>query len=217
MTRWLKTLLTSAAIALFAACTNADAVGTCRSGSLYCTDSEGFVHAQGLVVSPGPTTLAGTTTLSGDVAINSTRACVNPVFTRTSSGFCAYGGTQPALTSPVGVCTNVFAGMNLIPSGSTGVFKMTWVAKAGNGVAFRSNAHQFYQAAGCGSVLMEIAYGAYEFAATAAGTIIGRGEITFIAPALVNGGNNVLYYTSTNAGGNGNAESELLWLIGYFD
>jgi len=35
------------------------AVGTCRSGQLYCVDSEGYIHAQGIIASPGPNTISG--------------------------------------------------------------------------------------------------------------------------------------------------------------
>lgn len=53
MKQWLQTMVTVMAVLLSAAC--ADAVGTCRTGSLYCVDTEGYVHAQGFALPNGET------------------------------------------------------------------------------------------------------------------------------------------------------------------
>lgn len=179
----------------------------------------------GLSVSPGTPahTHTDANTGGGDLAVSgtvsSTKACASE-YTRMGPNFCA----AFSLSSPAGnawgdavACTARSPTASTIPADAKAiVIQLNWQALSANAIAIRDNTVEFYSDAAC-TATSNVEYSRFsvrEFAAVAAGTVIGRTSDHVIVPL---GATNTFYTKQANAGGNGNADVADYAIYGYFD
>ena len=193
--RWLQAMLAIGTLLISAACV--EAVGTCHSNALYCVDSEGYVHAQGMVTTG---------------AITSTKPC-NTGYRRLTPNFCQAEQLWVSIYTPnVGLASH-FIDSN-IPDGAYVWLRLHYLVLAGGATAFREMNTLFFSDSGAGTTMAEVHFGVYEHTAIIAGTELGHGEGHVILP-VSNGG--YIYAFDSMQRGNGNAFIDKIDFVGYFD
>lgn len=174
-----------------------------------------FAFAAGVGVSgSGVGGMPSSPKLSG--TLSSTKACASG-FTRIGPNYCQWQSNSNQIGwTDATACTGHVLTSNAVPSDAKSVvFVMQWWFLAGNAVGLRANAVNFWATTNCtGSFVSTYAASVYEHVAVTAGTAIGRQSVRVVVPLPAT---NTFYTTESNAGGNGNADVELIYVEGYFD
>lgn len=160
-------------------------------------------------------TTGGTVSLTSAGSLSSTKACAAN-YTRVGPNFCRSTTNTLDAWADATACTNrTFT--DALPADAKAVLLwIRWEALANNATGSRSNAVNFFPNAACtgGTDVFTSTFRIFEQAATAASTILGTSNFTYIIPLS---GTNQISTTQTNAGGNGNSDITNAKAVGYFD
>lgn len=175
----------------------------------------------GMAIAPGTpnhthsdaNTGGGTLALSG--TLSSTKSCASG-YTRAGPNLCMRVSAAQENWANSSACVGRTIGASLPADATAAVISLNWVARSNNAIGVRTNFVIFYRDTTCTSAATSSVshFELREFAAVAAGTILGRYTSTMIVPLPAT---STIYAAQSNAGGNGNAEIENYYVIGYLD